>query len=101
MELVEDLGLLVAMNCSLSLCEDHAAVFGEVNSIKPLDKLAKLGHDRNNSAVRSRIDELANCLEDEFLINYECAQSRNRTFPCIGLSTLSRNVVINTDYVPS
>ena len=73
-EPVEDLKLLVPTNCIVYPCGDHATVFWEVITVEPLDELAKLRDNMNNSVVRSCIKKLANCSEHEFLIHFRSNQ---------------------------
>ena len=68
-ELVEHLELLVLMDCPLYMGGDHATVFRDLNAVKPLDELAKLGHDRNDLIIWSSLEKLAKNPEYEFLIN--------------------------------
>ena len=68
-EPVEHLELLVLTNCSLYMRGDHVTVFRDLNLVKPLDELAKLGYDRNDLIIWSSIEKLAKCPEYEFLID--------------------------------
>ena len=68
-ELVENLELLVLTNCPLYMRGDHVTVFGDLNLVKPLDELAKLGYDRNDLIIWSGIKKLAKCPQYEPLIN--------------------------------
>ena len=66
-ELMEYLELLVPAHYFLYPCGDHTTIFKEVITIKPLNELAKLGDDRDDLIIRSRIEQLEKCSEHEFL----------------------------------
>ena len=80
-ELVENLELLVLTNCSLYMRGDHAAIFRDLNLVKPVDELAKLGDDRNDLIIWSSLEKIAKCPEYEFLINNGPTQALQCCFP--------------------
>ena len=66
-ELTEHLGLLVPTSHIFYSRGDHATVFKEVITIKPLNELTKLGDDRDDSIIWSRVEQLEKCSEHELL----------------------------------
>ena len=66
-EFVEHLDLVLPAHYFLYPCRNHATVFKEVITIKPLDELTKLGDDRDDLIIWSRIEQLEKRSEHKFL----------------------------------